>query len=106
MTPLAIEAPPEGVDRLRDGCQWALRSKANPTEKIVRAAGQAQQHPPAAQLVEGRRRHSNLGWVLGERVDDARSQLNAPRGACRCRQDDPRAAQEQVVADPEGVEAR
>src|SRR6185312_17405749 len=59
-----------------------------------------------AELVERGSRHRDLGWMLRIRVDDTRPQLDARGDLRRSREKYPRAAQEQVITHPEGVEPR
>ena len=105
MATVATEQAAERGDGLRDSRHRPFGSQSNPAEKIVRAARDAEQGPSVRQLIQRCRGHGDLGRMLRERIDDARAELNAVGAACRRCQQHPCAAQEEVVAYPEGIEA-
>src|SRR6185312_6224144 len=92
------------LDRLADFRDRPLGPDPDPVEKLVRPARQPKHEAAARQLVERCGRHRHLSRMQRVRVDDARPDLDALGRLRYRRQDHPRAAQKQVVTDPELVE--
>src|SRR5438105_9797371 len=105
MTSITVEQSAQGGDCFCYRGYGSLRAQPNPAEKVVGSARDAEQRASTAQFVQRRRGHRDFSWMLGKRIDDARAQLDTLSFSCDRRKDDPYVAQEQVVADPEGVEA-